>query len=342
LDNLTHAALGLVIAEAGFRRRIGPAAISLALVASEWPDIDALIGLVSPWTMVQYHRTITHSVLLVPAAAAVLAAIWMRFSRSGRFGPLWALASLAGLSHLLLDLLTSYGTEFLRPISNYKFALDWVPVVDPAVTLLLLGGWALAWRTRNRSRPSPERIALVSLLAVTGYACLGGIQHARAYSALQRATAEFQQPIAQAAIPQVPTIFLWRLTSRTPKRFWVASYNSLTGRIQAQRTLPVLDVPDMTELRTIKEVRQFEAFSRGLIWMHRTGTESDLLVLEDMRFAWPTASPQGIWALRLRFENDPAASNARLRRIEFLQRYPRIFGTGPAVEKAYPVKGPGD
>ena len=43
-------------------------------------------------------------------------------------------------SHLLLDLATSYGTQILSPFSRRRFTLDWIFIIDPYFTALLLAG----------------------------------------------------------------------------------------------------------------------------------------------------------------------------------------------------------
>ena len=56
------------------------------------------------------------------------------------FRPLFIIGLVVLLSHLLLDLATSYGTQVLSPFSRRRFSLDWIFIIDPYFTALLLMG----------------------------------------------------------------------------------------------------------------------------------------------------------------------------------------------------------
>ena len=89
-----------------------------------------------------------------------------------------ALAVAALLSHPLLDLCTSYGTQLLAPFSDRRFALDWVAIVDPAVSLILAAGLVVGLRagatTAAARRAGRAAVSLSSL-----YLVLGGLLNAR-------------------------------------------------------------------------------------------------------------------------------------------------------------------
>ncbi len=105
MDNITHAAVGIAVAEAVFPSS-GAAGVVLAIAASELPDIDIVVGLFDPWSIVTVHRGITHSLFVAPLAAAALAGIWTSFASTG-FWQLLLLALVCLLAHTGLDVLTS-------------------------------------------------------------------------------------------------------------------------------------------------------------------------------------------------------------------------------------------
>ena len=86
---------------------------------------------------------------MLPVWATLLA--WVFWERSDRrnFRLLWW-AAVAGIaSHLLLDWLTNYGTELLWPLTDRRFALNWVFIVDVYVwAVLLIGTVAAIWTQR--------------------------------------------------------------------------------------------------------------------------------------------------------------------------------------------------
>ena len=79
-------------------------------------------------------------------------------------------------SHLLLDLATSYGTQILFPFSRQRFTLDWLFIIDPYLTGLLLAGavaalWSVAWG---------RQVGTLFLAAAGVYFLLCGFYHHQA------------------------------------------------------------------------------------------------------------------------------------------------------------------
>jgi membrane-bound metal-dependent hydrolase YbcI (DUF457 family) len=334
LDNVTHAALSLVIAEAAFPA-LGRGGLVLALAASELPDIDIFFGLGNPWSMVTTHRAITHSLFVAPLAAAALAGLWAYIGSAGSFRAFFALALTCLLGHIFLDVLTTYGTQILEPFSHQRFGWGWVAVIDPVVTAALLGGGVVAWWLRSHNPAAANRAALAGLLVAAGYVGLGAWQHARAMGVLGRLTVPLGKPIVSDATPQLGTIFLWRLLYRNDNTFCLARYNSLTGGVTEAQALPAGLDPSLAPLLEVPRAKVFRDFAGGLIRPHLDGEDANVLVLEDMRFSWPTSSPVGLWALRMEFERHGQAA-PEVRRVEFVQRQLR-FANGPIRERASPV-----
>jgi membrane-bound metal-dependent hydrolase YbcI (DUF457 family) len=335
MDNVTHAALGFAIAEAAFPS-LGRSGLALAVVASELPDIDIFFGLGNPWSMVTTHRAITHSVFVAPLAAAALAGLWSWMSSGGSFRAFFALSLVCLLGHISLDVLTTYGTQVLEPFSHQRVGWGWVAVIDPVVTAALLMGGLAAWWMRSHDPAAANRAALAGLLVVMAYVGAGAWQHARAMRALGRETAPLGRALAADATPQLGTIFLWRLLYRNDNTFWVARYNSLAGGLAEAQTLPAGLHPSLAPLLEAPQAKVFSGFAGGLIRPHVDGDDANVLVLEDMRFSWPTASPVGLWALRMAFERNGQGA-PEVGRVEFVQRKLRFGGDGPVRERASPV-----
>lgn len=335
MDNVTHAALGLAIAEAAFPS-LGRPGLALALVASELPDIDIFFGLGNAWSMVTVHRGITHSLFVVPLAAAALAGIWSWLSATGGYLQYFLFALACLLGHVFLDILTTYGTQILEPLSHHRFGWGWVAVVDPVVTLALLGGGIAAWWIRSHNSVTAAHVALAGLLVTAAYVGLGAVQHVRAMRVLNQQTASLGQPLAADASPQIGTIFLWRLLYKNNDTFWLARYNSLTGSLAGARALPTDIDPSLRPLLEAPRAKVFREFAGGLIRPHLDARDANVLVLEDMRFSWPMDAPAGLWALRMEFSRDGQAP-PQVRDVQFVQRQMRFGGSDPVRERACPV-----
>jgi inner membrane protein len=198
VDTIAHGLTGALIGYCGFRQRggseSGRAALWTCIAAAEFPDIDIGMAYFGGNTYLRWHRSFTHSAVLLPLWAAVVAWAFWQLSGRKKFRLLYA-ASVTGMaSHLILDWLTNYGTELLWPLNDARFALSWVFIVDPYVWVMLGIGLAAAIFTQR------EKVARVGLAVVCGYFlfCSGSrayaLNHAPRTAATRRLDA-FPQPL---------------------------------------------------------------------------------------------------------------------------------------------------
>src|SRR5579863_7738254 len=135
---------------AGLNRKTALATLTLTL-AAEAPDIDMLAGFRGGAFAFAHHRGFTHSFLGLPLdAAAVLGVVYLIWRLRGRktndpdlpprWGVLFLLACLAGLSHILLDFTNNYGVRPFWPFSEKWYSWDIVFIVEPVMLLFLVLG----------------------------------------------------------------------------------------------------------------------------------------------------------------------------------------------------------
>jgi len=170
MDNLTHSLFGWTIARAGLGRRL-PHATATLIVASNVPDIDIVAGLRDGVDYLAVHRGPTHGPLGIVGLGlltAALISLWHRVSsrwaretgddRAARHFVKWSMLAMAGIScHVLMDLPTSYGTRLLSPFVWTWYALDWMPIIDVYLWLVLIVALVAG------SRIGRERAALIGL-----------------------------------------------------------------------------------------------------------------------------------------------------------------------------------
>jgi membrane-bound metal-dependent hydrolase YbcI (DUF457 family) len=170
VDNLTHSLFGLTLARAGLGRRL-PHATATLIVASNIPDIDIAAGLRDGVDYLAAHRGPTHGPLGVVGLGLLTAALisgWRRIGRrwarspvddrgTRQFVGIWVLAMIGIASHVLMDLPTSYGTRLLSPFVWTWYALDWMPIIDVYLWLVLIGALVAG------SRLGQQRAALIAL-----------------------------------------------------------------------------------------------------------------------------------------------------------------------------------
>jgi inner membrane protein len=146
VDPLTHITTGVICSQlvpAPSRWWAAAAGAIFALL----PDADYFFIFWDRLAFIRYHRGFTHSLVALPLFALAAALLGRYLGGPRWFKPLFIIGLAVLGSHLFLDLATSYGTQLLSPFSGRRFALDWIFIIDPYFTALLLAGAiaALTW-----------------------------------------------------------------------------------------------------------------------------------------------------------------------------------------------------
>lgn len=215
MEPVTHLVAGLLTAQA-LRPALPPmksAARGLTLlcaVAATIPDIDSLSGLLGPEAYLLHHRGITHSLILLPGYALLLA--WAARRLGAVPLPLgWLAAALALLSHLYLDVVTTFGTQLFAPFSSARVSFEGVFVVDPAFTLLLLG-CLLAARLCRATPRRAHALALCGLGLLLAYPLLGNALRLGMQARYESLLASRGQPHVRVSItPDALAPYFWKV-----------------------------------------------------------------------------------------------------------------------------------
>jgi membrane-bound metal-dependent hydrolase YbcI (DUF457 family) len=161
MDTITHGIAGALIGKAVFRgedmfrshpmnrKRIITWSLMLGAI---FPDSDVIRDFFSSdkLLIVTWHRSITHSLVFLPLWALLLAGITRAFAnlrkwQAPSFATLSAIYAVGLLSHILLDLVTSFGTMVWSPLEWSRPAWDLIFIVDFTLTGIFLVPQLLAW-----------------------------------------------------------------------------------------------------------------------------------------------------------------------------------------------------
>jgi len=146
MDTITHGLVGALIAKAGFSQRMGKVATTVLVVSAVFPDSDIVVDLVgNEFLYLKYHRSLTHSFLGALLFPALLAWIFYRFSSYKKYWNLYALSLVGVLSHIFLDLITSFGTMIFFPFSDRRVAWDMVFIIDLIFTGIIVLSLGITW-----------------------------------------------------------------------------------------------------------------------------------------------------------------------------------------------------
>jgi len=248
MDTITHALTGAVIGYAGFRQRDGRAALWTAIAASEFPDIDIVMAWGGSETYLHYHRSFTHSALLLPFWAALVTGVFWAMTGRKNFRRLYSVSVVSIASHLVLDWITNYGTELLWPLSDGRFALSWVFIVDVYVWAALLAGLIACIATQR------EAVARMTLGVVGAFFLFCG---ASREVALHRVLASAPPPARLDAFPQPMNPFGWTIIRDDgPVIHWIAhGRNDSFVQFRDDKLLPKAEAT-----AAVKLFRWFAAF----------------------------------------------------------------------------------
>jgi len=160
MDPVTHLTSGWIGGIAA--RKCFPEArflIPFAMLAAWIPDGDILLGNSDPEFNLLYHRGISTSFFGTIFLALGVAGLFKLVSRESSFRKSALLFYALCLTHVWLDLITTYGTQLLAPFSNHRFALDGAFIIDPLFTGIAIVTLLLAYALKHHK----QRIALLGM-----------------------------------------------------------------------------------------------------------------------------------------------------------------------------------
>lgn len=299
MDVVTHTLVGVALARAGLRRRVGPGTTGVLVVASNLCDIDMLSAFAGASTAMFARRALSHSVFGLPLLCLVAAWAFSRWHRHMRLGQLFALCLLGGSVHIALDLLNAYGVALLAPISSRWFEMGVVFPVDPILTATLVGpviagaAWA-SGRTASGAQPG-WRFGLALMLVYVGV-CVWNRQAAVAHLAgyVQR---QGLQPSATHVVPEPLGPHRWNGIIRSGAFYRTVLVHSIGGSVDAPQMIESM-VDDARVLRVLEDRRAAWAdrFFTAPVWR----ADGELVVVRDLRFTYQVLHNE--WdPFRLRF-----------------------------------------
>lgn len=173
MDTLTHALSGALLARATASKQAKPAELSRRIAAGFFacaaPDLDFVYGFFGPVAYVLNHRGLTHSVLLLPFWAFLVAWLLAKVLRApAREGATAGWRELYGISaigigaHIAGDVITSYGTMVLAPLSDWRAAIGTTFIIDLWFSSIIVAGLAFSIVFRKQRLPACAALALLA------------------------------------------------------------------------------------------------------------------------------------------------------------------------------------
>jgi inner membrane protein len=210
LDTLTHALSGALLARAtapnNAPRPLLMRRVAAGFLACAAPDLDFVAGFFGPLAYIENHRGVTHSLVLLPLWALLYSWILAKILRESRgWRALYGVTALGLGLHIAADVITSFGTMVLAPLSNWRAAIGTTFIID-----LWFSGIIVAGLVVSAIFPRTRRPAVGAMIALVAYVCFQFVlkQHALDF-ARQYARAHGLGDAALAAEPRPVSPFNW-------------------------------------------------------------------------------------------------------------------------------------
>lgn len=322
MDSFTQIVLGASIAELVVGRAIGRKASLYGATLGTMPDLDVLIDFGGAVENFTYHRSFSHSLLVLSAGSPLIASGLRMMHNQVSFRRLHAMVWLVLTTHALLDALTVYGTQLFWPVSEYPVSGSVLFIIDPAYTLPLALG-VLLCLILARDMSLGARLNAVGLAISTIY--VGWAVAAKAHVDQVARTSLEDQGIAYNKLLSTPAPFntlLWRVVVMQPGGYLEGYYSVLDKK----RKLKLDRYPShpnlLTDLANAWTASRLKWFTHGF---YSVRSNSPQIVLTDLRMG-----VEGAYVFRfLVGERQPDGSikprNARIKEARDFSRVPLVW-----------------
>lgn len=301
MDPLTQGAFGALFAQTSSKRKSLAKAAVMGAIAGMSPDLDIFITSADDSLLaLEYHRHFTHSLFFIPFGGLICALvlypllgrhIGVTFLRT----LLWC--TLGYASHGLLDSCTSYGTQLFWPFTDMRVAWDIISIIDPLVTLPLIGLICLSAFLKRR------RFIIIGLVWVFIYFSLSYFQQGRALDESQKIAEKRGLTVLNIeAKPSFANILIWKVITTTNESYYIDAVK-LSGskpmiwegdsikKLNIKRDLPWLDPKSQQR----KDIERFRWFSNGYIALDK----NDPYRIVDIRYSLLPQEIKPLWGIEL-------------------------------------------
>ncbi|WP_138431047.1 metal-dependent hydrolase [Fodinibius saliphilus] len=309
MDTVTQITLGAAVGEAVLGKKVGNKAAAWGALFGLLPDLDVLASpFVSEVQALAIHRGLTHSLFFCVVAAPIFGWLLGRYYKQSEVSRReWSvLAFMVIITHIFIDVCTSYGTQVLQPFSNYSLSFNSIFIIDPFYTLPLMAGIGITLFLRRNSNKrrwvNTTGLAISSLYLVVSFGIKAHVD--QVYT--QNFAKQNISPERYMTTPAPFSIFLWTGYAEEGDTLYTALYSIFDD----DQNLNFKSIPQNEQLlRPYKgqlPVERLKWFSQGYYAVEKN---SPTLLVHDLRFGrsdlWLTDEPAPfVWNYRLIFNED--------------------------------------
>ncbi|WP_304640538.1 metal-dependent hydrolase [Pseudomonas sp.] len=312
MDSVTQAVLGATVQGAILGRWQGRKALVYGAILGTLPDLDVVLDFGDAVANMTQHRGFSHSLFVLIPLAAMMTWVIRRYRPHPDYTSLrlFTCIALVLVTHVLLDVFTTYGTQIFWPLPVTPAAISSIFIIDPLYTLPLLIATIVGLIIGLGRRGM--RLQYLALIVSTAYL-------ASTLAGKSMADQKLEQALAQAGIQaeitfSAPTPFntvLWRVVAVAGDHY----YEGLVSWVDSEP-------PELVQLpRNASVARPALADSpqhERLRWFTRDILRYDLIddqwVVTDLRLGMPGYHP---FRFALAQRDDPAEGFVPISQTEY-------------------------
>jgi inner membrane protein len=300
VDPLTHGLASLAV-QRGFFPRASWRSVVVILLAGMVADVDWLSTNFGPDAYLRWHRTASHSLVLV-GVLAVTAFLFARLHRDAKRsipwkGFSWVAILAVSLLHILMDLLQPDTVVPVWPFSAKRISLDIVPTIDPWLLVTLAAAILLPELLRlvsdeigfRAKRPRGRNGAIAGLALVLIYFGSRASLHGNATAALEARSVAGEMPRRVAAFPDTVSPFLWHGIAETESALHLVTMRSMGGEATYASSITTLRKPEPSlslsaaqASPTARAFLQIARFPKAVVQKESEGFSVEIQDLKDV------------------------------------------------------------
>jgi len=334
MDSLTQLVFGAAIGEAVLGKKLGNKAVLWGAAAGSLSDMDVIPGMfLDTPDKLLFHRGFSHSLVFVILATLFFAWLFSKIYKQKQisrkewlfyFGLIFA-------GSILIDALTTYGTQLLWPL-KYRFEFNTLFVVDPLFTLPLL--ITLIWLMfKRRDSAGRKRLSNIGLIIAGGYLLLTIVNKQVINSVFRNALEN--QGLTYTRMLSNPTPLnqlLWTAVAETDTGFLIGFYSHFDKDKNVKFTSLPKNNHLLDDLTHDTGVQNILRFTKGF---YTVEPDSTGFMVNDLRFGkvtnWKTGEGDFVFRYTINLTTEPATITQAEQSFEggsevLLQLWQRMLG----------------
>jgi hypothetical protein len=238
-------------------------------------DIDLLSMLFGPAAYFATRRTVTHSILGT-FVVILVAMFFVRNLAKKQPEPLSTLflpLAVAAAVHVLLDLCQSEGVALFWPFPPTRFAMDWLPALDPWILVVLVAGIFLSELLRlisseigaKTKSPRGRNGALVALTMIALYIGARSLLDSASIATAEPHSYHGESARRVAAFPDSFSLFTWHAVIETQSFLCLVDVPAGLGRAFDPENAQYFHKPEVSpELDAAQRSRTAQTYLRAV------------------------------------------------------------------------------